>query len=139
MFKLLIAGVNFEHCFTPFLERFAERGRAGMGDALRGSVVVMRSDRCRVFKTGVPDLAGLDHHLEADPAVGEHTRRRVAMWRDNEVAAKVTVAVARGKSRLVFLPVGGDAPAPHDISALDLEDVSEVAADRDLEIEPRLL
>jgi len=138
MFELLIAGANFEDCFAPFLERLPELRRMSMGDTLPGRGIVMRSDNCRVFETGVPDWAGLYRHFEADPPVGEHTRRRVALWRDDEVAPKVAVAVASGESRLVFVPVGGDSAAPHDSSALDLEDVGKVAADGDLEIEPRL-
>ena len=101
--------------------------------------IVMRADNWRVFETGVPDLAGLYRHFEADPAVGEHTRCRVALWRDDEVAPKVAVAVTSGESRLVFVPVGGDSAAPHHSAALDLEDVGKVAADGDLKIEPRLL
>src|SRR6516164_3008537 len=139
MFELLIAGANFEDCFAPFLKRLPELGRMSMGDTLPGRGIMMRSDNCRVFETGVPDLAGLNRHFEADPPVGEHTRRRVALWRDDEVAPKVAVAVTSGESRLVFVPVGGDSAAPHHSAALDLEDVGKVAADGDLKIEPRLL
>jgi len=67
------------------------------------------------------------------------TQGAFAVWRDDEVAPKVAVEIASGKSRLVFVPVGGDSAAPHHSSALDLEDVGKVAADGDLEIEPRLL
>ena len=86
----------------------------------------------------LPDLAGLQRDLEADPAVGIH-RHRTATARDRDGAVKILVAVAVGEALVRIGPLAGNTAAPHDVLGLDLEHVGEIASHDDLEIKPHRL
>ena len=84
----------------------------------------------------MPSLPGLQRDVEAQPPVGVHRRLAVAIARtDDHLAAEILVAIGDAQHLPLIRPRRGDAAAPHDLVALDLEDVGEIGADRDLQIE----
>jgi hypothetical protein len=83
----------------------------------------------------VPSPAGVDRDLEAEAAVGIHRGGAVAIRLDDELAAKVAVAVSRPEPELATRPACRDAAAAHQPSALHFENIRKVAADRNLEVE----
>ena len=84
----------------------------------------------------MPGLAGLQGDVEAQPPVGVHRRLAVAIaGADDHLAAEILVAIGDAQHLPLVRPRRGDAAAPHDLVALHLEDVGEICADRDLQVE----
>src|SRR6185312_6085035 len=91
-----------------------------------------------IGETAVPSGAGCQFDLEGDAAIGVDRRRVVVARRDRHLAKEILVAVG-GRQTLLFLgPFGGDVAAPNAVPRLHLEEVGEIAAKRDLEIEADL-
>ncbi len=90
--------------------------------------------RQRVEQAAMPGLAGIEGDLEAEPAIGIH-RFGLLMLRSNRYSAdEIAVAIDRPQLLLPLRPFRGDPSAPHDVTGLHLEDIGEVAAQRDLEL-----
>ena len=84
----------------------------------------------------MPSLAGLQGDVEAQPPIGVHRRPAVAVVRaDNHLAPEILVAIGDAQHLPLIRPRRGDAAAPHDLVALDLENVGKICTDRDLQVE----
>ena len=87
----------------------------------------------------MPCFARFEGYLEAEATVGVHCPCRGLRRGNRHRTAEVTVAVCRAQSLMRFGPVRGDPPSTHNMPRLHLEDVCEVAAERDFELEPHRL
>ena len=88
----------------------------------------------------MPGLPGFQRDVEAQASVGIHRRLAVSLaGADDHFAAKILVAIGDAKDLSLLRPRRDDAAAPHDVVALHLEDVGEIGADRDLEVEANRL
>jgi hypothetical protein len=110
----------------------------GVLDAVVGRRKLPIAIRQRIQQTAVPRLAGCERHLEADPAVGVDGFRG-AVGIDRQGAREVGVAVGCAKALLRSQPFGRDTPAAPDTARLDLEDIGEVGAQHDLQLETHRL
>ena len=97
--------------------------------------ILLCSVRQRVEQAGVPSLAGLERHLEAEPAVRVHGFLRRLRRGDRRRHVEVAIAVRRTQLLRVLRPFGDDAAAADDAVRLHLEHVREVAAQNDLKLE----
>ena len=134
--EFLVAGIDLQHRALPLVHLAGMiRCRAGMGAFPR------RSDALRaihevVDQAAMPGLPGLQRDVEAQPPVGVHRRPAVAVaGADDHLAAEILVAIGDAQHLPLLRPRRGDAAAPHDLVALHLEDVGEIGADRDLQVE----
>jgi len=70
------------------------------------------------------------------PPISVHRRLAVALTgTDDHLAAEMLVAIGKSQRLLLMRPRCGDATAPYDMVAPYFEDVGEIGADRDLQIE----
>src|SRR6516162_11013299 len=95
--------------------------------------------RQRIEQAAMPCLARLEGHLEAEATIGVDRLCRRLRRGYRHGTAKVTIAVCRAQSLMRFGPLRGDPAPAHNPARLHLEDVGEVAAERDLELEPHRL
>ena len=87
-----------------------------------------------VKQRALPCPARRQFDREADAAVGIDGWRRAAGG-DADLAVEVPVAVARGEHAVRVRPAAADPAAAQDAAGLHLEDVGEVAADRQFQVE----
>src|SRR5260370_33741836 len=88
----------------------------------------------RVEQAAMPGFAGIELDFEAEPAIGIH-RLGLPMPRSNRYSAdEIAVTIDRPKLLLRLRPLRGDPTAAHDAAGLHLEDVCEVATQRDLKL-----
>ena len=89
-----------------------------------------------VDEAAAPGLRWLERDVEAQPAVGVHGHPAVPLaGAHDHFAAEILVAIGDVERLAPLRPGGGDAAAPHDAIALHLEDIGEIGAHRDLEVE----
>src|SRR5262249_16657034 len=88
-----------------------------------------------VEAAGVPLLAGLERDLEADSSVGERCRARVLQQAKDEAAREVAIRVRGLQLPAGLVPIGRNTAAAHKSTGLDFEEIGEVRAQRNLEIE----
>src|SRR6185503_5750767 len=93
----------------------------------------------RVEEAAMPRPTGREGHLEAEPAVRVDRPRAAWLCRHSERAHEVGIAVARTQPLLRLRPFGRDPPAPYDAVGFDLEDIGEIRAKNDLELEAHRL
>src|SRR6266446_7919924 len=93
----------------------------------------------RIEEAAMPCLARFEAHLEAEPSVGVYRLCGRARWGNRHRAAEVAVAVGRAQMLVPFGPLRGDPASAHNTARPHLEDVCEVAAERELELEPHRL
>ena len=99
----------------------------------RAYLVVVGED---VLAARVPGGAGCQLDREGDAAV-RRVGRCVAVERvEREASVEVAVGVGGVQLAALLVPFGVDVTAPHELVVLDLEEVGEVGAQRDLEMEP---
>ena len=84
----------------------------------------------------MPSLAWPKRDLEAEASVGRDSFARSARHRCCHGAAKILVRIGGAEPLPRLGPLRGDLAAAHNVAWLDLEDVGEVAAEGDLELEP---
>ncbi len=86
----------------------------------------------RVEQAAMPRFTGIEADFEAEPAIGIH---RLGLPRSNRYSAdEITVAIDCPKLLLRLRPFRGNPTAAHDAAGLHLEDVCEVATQRNLEL-----
>ena len=132
--------LDLQHRALPFVHLAGMvRCRARIGafprrpDALRAIHQV-------VDQAAMPGLPSLQRDVEAQPPVGIYRRLAVSLaGADDHFATKIPVAIGDAQHLPLVRPRCGDAAAPHDVIALDLEDVGEIGADRDLQVETHRL
>src|ERR1700688_923458 len=84
----------------------------------------------------MPGLPGLQCNVETQAPVGVYGRRAVAVaGADDYFPAKILIAIGNPEYFLLGRPRGDDVTTPHDIFAFHLENVGEVGAHRDLQVE----
>ena len=134
--KFLVAGVDLQHRALPFVDLVRMvRCRAEIG-ALPRRPDALRAIRQVVDQAAMPGLPSLQRDVEAQPPVGIHRRLAVSLaGADDHFATEISVAIGDAQHLPLVRPRRGDATAPHDVIALDLEDVGEIGADRDLKVE----
>src|ERR1700722_4792387 len=95
-----------------------------------------RAIRQVVDQAAMPSLPSLQRNVETQAPIGIHRRFAVSLaGADDHFPTKVSVAIGDAQHLSLVRPRRGDATAPHDAIALDLEDVGEIRADRDLQVE----
>src|ERR1700693_1066959 len=93
-----------------------------------------------VDQAAMPGLPGLQCNVEAQAPVGVYRRLAVAVaGADDYFPAKILIAIGHSKYFPLGRPRGDDVATPHDIVALHLENVGEVGAHRDLQVETKWL
>src|ERR1700721_324950 len=89
-----------------------------------------------VDQAAMPGLPGLQCNVETQASVGVYRRPAVALaGSDDHFTAKILVAIGYPKCFPLRRPRGDDVAAPHDVIALHLENVGEIGAHRDLQVE----
>jgi|ERR1700685_1131931 hypothetical protein len=84
----------------------------------------------------MPGLPWLQCNVETQASVGVYRRLAVAVVSaDDHFPAKILIAIGNPKYFLVGRPRGNDVATSHDIFPLHLENVGEVGAHRDLQVE----
>ncbi len=131
------AGLDSQHLAPP-RGQFATLLAVGVEPAFRrGRVGLIAVDQV-VEQRAAPGLARRQLQRAAQPAVRIHDRHRRDRAQPDR-AEERAVAIAGDQLPALFRPGRADPPAPDDASALDLEDVGEVAADRDFKVEVHAL
>src|ERR1700683_4641202 len=93
-----------------------------------------------VDQAAMPGLPGLQCNVETQASVGINRRPAVALaGSDDHFTAKIPVAIGYPKCFPLRRPRGDDAATPHDVVALHLENVGEIGAHSDLEVETNWL
>jgi hypothetical protein len=133
--ELLVARADLQDRALPFFQRFGVLGLAAVRDAAARRGVPGVTVEQVVQQAAVPGFRGSERNLEADAAVGPDARPAGRLGRDEHLAAEVAVAISEAPLLAAFAPVVGDAAAADDAVALHLEDVGEIAAHRDFEVE----
>jgi hypothetical protein len=88
----------------------------------------------RVEQAAMPGVTRLEADFEAEAAVGINPARLVPRRSYGHRAGEIGVAVTRAQLLLGVRPFGRNPTATYDVVRLDLEDVGEVATQRDLEL-----
>ncbi len=85
----------------------------------------------------MPRLARLQSDLKTQPPI--RIDRRLSGGLDGHAAPEIGVSVGRLEALLLLGPVRGDPPAPHNFAGFDLENVGEIASNRQFELKPHVL
>src|SRR5260370_33994634 len=89
----------------------------------------LRAIRQVVDQAAMPSLPSLQRNDEAQPPVGIHRWLAVSLaGSDDHFATKISVAIGDAQHLPLARPRCGDAAAPHDALALDLEYVGATGA-----------
>src|SRR6202042_2990021 len=84
----------------------------------------------------MPSLPSFQRNVETQPPIGIHRRLAVSLaGADDHFPTKISVAIGDAQHLPLVRPRRGDATAPDDAIALNLEEVGEICADRDLQVE----
>src|SRR5271169_5104034 len=134
--EFLVASADLQHRALPFVDLAGVvRCRAKIG-AFPRRRDALRAIRQVVDQAAMPGLPSFQRDVEAQTPVGVYGRLAVSLaGADDHFATKISVAISDAQHLPLVRPRGGDATAPYDAIALDLEDVGEIGADRDLQVE----
>src|ERR1700748_1760555 len=134
--EFLVARVDLQHRALPFVDLASmvrSRAKISAFPRRRDALYAIREV---VDQAAMPRLPSLQRNGEAQPPVGIHRGLAVSLaGADDHFATKISVAISDSQHLPLVGPRRGDATAPHDAIALDLEDVGEIGADRDLQVE----
>ena len=133
--ELLVAGLDLQHGALPFVHAALVVGGGDGEAAVAGGADAPVAVDQVVGEVAGPGLAGLHGDVEAEAAIGVDRGLAAAGHADDQAATEIPVAVDDAQLLARRRPDGLDAAAADDAVALDLEDVGEVGADGDFEIE----
>ncbi len=136
---LFIGRLDFQRPAPPVLQSPGESGFQAVVDAFARRAPGRLAVAELIQKAGAPGLAGRELHVEADPAVGVDRRGPHPARPHRDLAFEVAVDIGRAQSRGLLGPFGVDPAPAHDGIGLHFEQVGEVAANGDLQIEPHHL
>src|SRR5665213_3305451 len=93
-----------------------------------------------VNEAAMPGLARLERDIEAQTPVGTHRRLAISLAGANDdFTAKILIAISDPKNLPLLRPRSDDTAPPHDVFAFHLENVGEIGAHRDFQVETNRL
>ena len=107
-----------------------------MPDAILRRVEMLLAILERVEQAAVPSLARLKRDVEAEAPVGRDSLARCTRHCNRHCTVKIPVGVGGAKPLPCLGPFSGDLATAHDAGRFHLEDIGEVASERDLKLEP---
>lgn len=107
-----------------------------MPDTVFGSSKMPVAVCQRIEQAVMPRLAWFEGDFEAESAVGVYRFCGRVRRGNRHSAAEVTIAVGGAQMLVRFGPLRDDPAPPDNSTRLHLEDICEVTAERDLELEP---
>ena len=137
--EFLVACLDLDHCLQPFRRRQGITGPATFPDAVVRRVKALLAVFQQVEQTGVPRLARLKRHFEAEPPIGGSSLARCARHGDCYRAVKISVRISGTQPLPSLRPFRRDLAAAYDVARLDLEDVGKIGSRRDFELKPHRL
>src|SRR6266446_8124560 len=137
--EFLVARLDLDHCLEPFAHRHRIAGLVTFREAVWRRVKALLAVLQHVEQTGVPRLARLKRHFEAEPPIGENSFARCARDGDCYRAVKISVRIGGAQPLPSLRPFRRDLAAAYDVARLDLEYVGKIGSRRDFELKPHRL